>query len=139
MRTDLNRFLQAQEKDYEIALAEIKAGQKRSHWMWYIFPQIKGLGLSETSKYYALSDLKEAETYLQHPILGARLREITNALLELPQNDPHIILGYPDDLKLHSCMTLFAQVETTVNSIFRQVIDKFYNGTFDNHTLKILQ
>jgi uncharacterized protein (DUF1810 family) len=102
---DLNRFLIAQERDYEIALTEMKNGRKRSHWMWYICPQIAGLGFSETSKFYALKD--HAEAYLLHPVLGRGLIEISKALLELEDNHATRIFGSPDDLKLKSSMTLF--------------------------------
>src|ERR1700709_704106 len=105
---DLSRFLTAQEKDYATALAEIKNGRKRSHWMWYIFPQIAGLGFSETSRFYALKDQAEAEAYLQHPVLGSRLIEISKALLEIEDNHATRIFGNPDDLKLKSSMTLFS-------------------------------
>ena len=102
---DLERFVKAQERDYSIALWEIQCGRKRSHWMWYIFPQLVGLGLSSTSQYYAISSIQEAQEYLAHPILGPRLVEICNALLNLESNDAYVIMGSPDDLKLHSCMT----------------------------------
>lgn len=137
-RQSLNRFLTAQERDYETALAEIKGGRKRSHWMWYIFPQIAGLGFSETSKFYAIKDRAEAEAYLQHPVLGKRLIEISNALLELEDNHATRIFGSPDDLKLKSSMTLFAALPDT-DPVFGQVLAKFYNGIHDWETLRLLE
>ncbi|MGI8635585.1 MAG: DUF1810 domain-containing protein [Segetibacter sp.] len=134
---NLTRFIKAQESDYEIALSEIKSGRKQSHWMWYIFPQIQGLGFSETSKYYAIKDISEAEEFLKHPVLGKRLIEICNELLKLPSNDANRIFGSPDDLKLKSSMTLFGSLET--NPVFQQVLDKFFNGTKDNKTLNIIE
>ncbi len=104
----LQRFLDAQQGVYEIALSEIKKGRKRSHWMWFIFPQIHGLGFSETSRFYAIKNIHEAAEYLQHPVIGKRLIEISNALIDLPTNEAHFIFGNPDDLKLKSSMTLFA-------------------------------
>lgn len=104
--------------------------------MWFIFPQLKGLGRSSTSMYYGLDGFEEAREYLKDSILGARLREITKALLILPDNNPHSIFGSPDDMKLRSCMTLFDMIEP--NFIFRQVIDKFFQGQLDNRTLSIL-
>src|SRR5690606_9372512 len=137
MENSLKRFLDAQEKDYAVALSEIKNGRKKSHWIWYIFPQIIGLGFSETSRYYAIKDLEEAETYLKHPVLGERLVQISNALLDLPGNDAHKIFGSPDDLKLKSSMTLFASIENT-NPVFSKVLDKFFKGETDFKTLRIL-
>jgi uncharacterized protein (DUF1810 family) len=134
---NLQRFIDAQKDAFPIALAEIKHGKKRSHWMWYIFPQIKGLGLSETSKFYAVNDLSEAEAFLQHPLLGGRLVEICNELLALDSNDAHAIFGSPDDSKLKSSMTLFAAVDNAP-PVFQLVLDKFFNGTKDTQTLNIL-
>ena len=137
MTNSLKRFLDAQEKDYAVALSEIKNGRKKSHWIWYIFPQIQGLGFSETSRYYAIKDLEEAESYFNHPVLGERLVQISNALLDLPGNDAHKIFGSPDDLKLKSSMTLFASIENT-NPVFSKVLDKLFNGEPDFKTLRIL-
>ncbi len=134
---NLQRFLDAQARDYATALAEIKAGRKRSHWMWYIFPQIQGLGFSEISRHYALQDLAEAAAYLQHPLLGRRLEEIARALLGLPGHSATAVLGTPDDLKLRSSMTLFAQVPGA-SPVFQQVLDKFFGGLADPHTLRQL-
>jgi uncharacterized protein (DUF1810 family) len=133
---NLHRFLEAQSSSYQTALAEIKNGRKRSHWMWFIFPQIQGLGLSETARFYAIADAQEAKNYLAHPVLGARLLEICQALLGLASSNAHDIFGSPDDLKLKSSMTLFAALQT--EPIFQQVLDKFYQGASDNKTLSIL-
>jgi uncharacterized protein (DUF1810 family) len=133
----LERFKKAQEDDYEIALNEIKSGRKRSHWMWYIFPQIAGLGMTETSRLYAIKDIREATDYLMDKELGTRLTNICKALLELETNDPHEIFGSPDDLKLQSSMTLFEAVPATF-PVFGQVLDKFYGGDRDERTLQIL-
>src|SRR5687768_7508760 len=113
MPHNLQRFITAQQNDYPAALAEIKQGRKRSHWMWYIFPQIAGLGFSETSRYYALKNIAEAQEYLNHPILGSRLIEICTVLLKLPTNNATHVFGSPDDLKLRSCITLFAVLQHT--------------------------
>ncbi|HQX04838.1 MAG TPA: DUF1810 domain-containing protein [Flavobacterium sp.] len=139
MEDGLNRFLKAQEINYKTALAEIKSSRKRSHWMWYIFPQLKGLGVSETSKYFGIKDLYEAKEYLNHPILGARLKEITNELLTLNESNPKIIFGSPDDKKLKSCMTLFSMVDDSNNCIFIKIIQKFFDGNFDVKTLILIE
>jgi uncharacterized protein (DUF1810 family) len=134
---DLERFVNAQEVSYQTALREIKEGCKRSHWMWYIFPQIAGLGLSPTAQYYAICDLQEAVRYLKHPILGPRLIEMSRELLKLNTNNPTQILGCPDDLKLRSCMTLFS-IAKPEETVFTDVLHKFYNGEKDELTLRIL-
>ncbi len=139
MEKELNRFLKAQENDYKIALAEIKSGRKRSHWMWYVFPQLKGLGKSETSAYYGIKDLNEAKEYLNHSILGARLKEITNELLTLNESNPKIIFGSPDDKKLKSSMTLFSIVDDSNNPIFKKIIQRYFDGTVDDKTLKLIE
>jgi uncharacterized protein (DUF1810 family) len=133
----LQRFLDAQKADYEIALSEIKGGKKRSHWMWYIFPQIHGLGFSETSKLYAIKSLDEAKEFLNHPVLGKRLMEISKALLDLSSNDAHAVFGSPDDIKLKSSMTLFASLSNT-DPVFQSVLEKFFDGGKDDKTLKII-
>ena len=138
MNFNLERFLNAQQKDYQIALSEIRSGRKRSHWMWYIFPQIDGLGQSETSIFYAIKNMEEAKKYLNHSVLGHRLREISAALLNLGENNARLIFGSPDDLKLKSCMTLFAQVDENKDRIFRKVLDKFFGGHFDRRTLELI-
>jgi len=133
----LNRFMDAQQRDYAIALAEIKQGRKRSHWMWYIFPQIKGLGYSETSKYYAIDDLDEAEEFLKHPVLGKRLVAVCNELLQLQSTDAYQVFGSPDDIKLRSSMTLFASVPDAP-AVFSAVLQKFFAGKLDELTLKVI-
>jgi uncharacterized protein (DUF1810 family) len=139
MENDLNRFLTAQEDHYENALSEIKSGRKTSHWMWFIFPQFKDLGFSETSKFYSIKSLKEAEEYLNHPILGARLKEITEFLLDLDENDAYKIFGRPDNNKLNSCMTLFSKVDESDEKLFDKVIAKFFNNESDEATKKLLE
>ena len=138
MVNNLERFINAQEKNYDTAFAEIVQGRKRSHWMWYIFPQLQGLGFSTTSIYYAIKDIREAEAFLKHPVLGERLIQICNALLELPANDANKIFGNPDDMKLKSSMTLFAAVPGT-DPVFNSVLNKFFNGSKDNKTIEILK
>ena len=133
----IDRVIQAQKDIYSNALEEIKAGRKRSHWMWFVFPQINGLGHSMTSIFFSITDINEAKLYLDHPVLGSRLREICQALLEMGNNDPHSIFGSPDDMKLRSCMTLFDVVEP--DSIFAKVLEKFFHGKKDNRTLTILK
>ena len=139
MEKDLNRFLEAQRSNYNIALEEIKNGRKINHWIWYIFPQIKGLGSSWYSQYYGIKDIDEAKDYLKHPILGGRLKEISNALLQLDQTDAKIIFGGLDAMKVKSCMTLFAEISDTEDNIFKNVIEKFYNGKFDHKTLNLIR
>jgi len=135
---DLNRFKKAQKMDYPIALEEVKSGRKTSHWIWYIFPQLKGLGFSGMSDYYGIDGLDEAKEYLADPLLKSHLIEISEALLNTGGNDPSEIFGYPDDLKVHSSMTLFAIADSSV-AVFRQVLDRFYNGKEDQGTLRILK
>jgi len=137
MATGLDRFKEAQKRDFDIALKEVKAGHKRSHWMWYIFPQLAGLGMTATSQYYAIKNIKEATDYLMDNDLGTRLTEICKALLELETNDPNKIFGSPDDLKLFSSMTLFNAVPATF-PVFGEVLDKFYGGNLDMRTLELL-
>jgi uncharacterized protein (DUF1810 family) len=134
---NLERFITAQETDYAIALSEIKDGRKQSHWMWYVFPQVLGLGYTSTSILYAIKDLDEAAAYLQHDILGRRLIEICNALLSLETNDAHQIFGSPDNMKLRSSMTLFALVPGA-DTVFQSVLNKFFNGRKDDKTLQLL-
>jgi uncharacterized protein (DUF1810 family) len=134
---DLQRFVEAQEASYQQALSEIRMGRKQSHWMWYIFPQVKGLGSSSMAQRYAIREIGEAEEYLQHPILGSRLIEISSALLELQTNDAYQVFGSPDNMKLHSSMTLFASVSAG-NDVFKKVLEKFFQGQRDQATLKML-
>lgn len=139
MNTDdsLKRFLEAQARDYHIALTEIRTGQKRSHWMWYIFPQVAGLGHSEMTKRFAIKDLREATAYLGHPVLGPRLTEISQALLKLPGGNAARVMGSPDDLKLRSSMTLFSLVPGA-DPVFRSVLEKYFDGEMDAATLQLL-
>lgn len=135
--SDLKRFKDAQAYSYNAALQEIRKGRKRSHWMWYIFPQIQGLGQSAISRRYAIADLQEAKEYLQDEVLGSRLEEISRAALELETNDPLEVFGYPDNLKLRSSMTLFEAADPD-NELFGKVLDKYFNGDRDTLTLNIL-
>lgn len=135
MQLTLDRFLNAHGTGYETALEELRSGRKESHWIWFLFPQIRGLGRSVTAQYFEIQSRQEARDYWAHPVLSAHLATLCRALLEL--DDPiGQILGYPDDLKLRSCMTLFSEV--TGDALFRQVLDKFYNGQPDPLTLEIL-
>ena len=134
----LDRFLAAQEHVYDIAFMEIRRGKKRSHWMWYIFPQLRGLGRSQMSFIFGIADLEEAKKYLAHPMLGGRLIEITNALLSLDGKSAEEIFGEIDSQKLHSSMTLFAATSDE-NSVFQNVIDMYFNGEQDTKTLEILK
>jgi uncharacterized protein (DUF1810 family) len=134
---DLNRFVRAQERDFAQALAEIRAGEKRSHWMWYIFPQIDGLAFSSTSKHYAIKSVEEAKAYLNDPILGPRLVACAEAVLRVEGRSAAEIFGWPDDLKSRSSMTLFACV-TPPGSVFDRVLAKYYDGVGDGKTLALL-
>jgi uncharacterized protein (DUF1810 family) len=134
---ELIKFLDAQNQVYLKALSEIKNGKKETHWMWYIFPQIIGLGSSETAQYYGIKDLNEATAYLQHPILGKHLIEISEEVLNLNGKNASEIFGTPDDLKLRSCMTLFANVKNA-DSVFQKVLAKYFKGLADDLTLQLL-
>lgn len=134
---DLHRFLAAQEGVYTSVLSELRSGRKRSHWMWFIFPQIDGLGHSSTSRYYAIKSVEEARQYLSHAVLGRRLSECSEAVYSVQGRSASEIFGFPDDLKLHSSMTLFAQVGGP-DSIFAKVIEKYYGGQPDKRTLGLL-
>jgi len=134
---DLARFVRAQDGVYAQVLAELRDGRKRSHWMWFIFPQIEGLGTSPMAKRFAISGRDEAAAYLQHPLLGPRLRECTKLLIATPDRSIESILGYPDDLKFHSSMTLFARTAAD-NTDFVAALDKFYQGALDRLTLERL-
>ena len=135
---DLDRFIKAQEQTYEQALSEIRSGHKRSHWIWYIFPQIKGLGFSFASEYYGIDGLGEARAYMENLILRKRLLEMSKAILELSSSDARDVMGYPDDLKLRSSMTLFAETSPEY-SVFQKVLDKFFDGDKDIKTLELLK
>lgn len=137
IKYNLNRFLEAQETKFQDALSEIRNGKKQTHWMWFIFPQIDGLGMTETTKFYAIKDITEASLFVQYPVLGKRLIEITKALLDIEGKTANEILGKPDDRKLKSCMTLFGSLKGA-NPIFQKVLDKYYEGTKDEKTLQLL-
>ncbi|MBL7812685.1 MAG: DUF1810 domain-containing protein [Bacteroidetes bacterium] len=130
----LQRFIHAQETLYPYVLEELKRGRKTGHWMWFIFPQLKGLGHSSTADHYGIRDLEEAAEYLQHPVIGRRLVQVSNVLLSLSGRTATQIFGSPDDLKLRSCMTLFSRVPGA-DPVFQQVLDRFYNGLPDKRTL----
>ncbi len=133
---NLTRFIQAQNRDYDTALAEIRAGKKASHWMWYIFPQLKGLGRSSTSEYYGLSGIKEAQAYLSDPILKARLIEITDAVIAHKDKSAEEIFGGIDAKKLRSCMTLFSIAAPDI-PLFDAVLEQFFDGKPDRNTLRL--
>ena len=131
---DLERFVQAQENVYPTALAELRAGRKRSHWMWFIFPQIEGLGRSDMAQRYAIRSADEAAAYAAHPLLGARLRACAQAVLDHADEDVDAIFGHPDNLKFHSSMTLFADVAPD-EAVFQDCLDTFFDGRADEATL----
>ena len=135
---DLQRFVDAQAQTYDQALAELRAGEKRTHWMWFVFPQIAGLGRSATAQHFAISGLDEARAYLAHPVLGPRLVESARAVLSHPDRTAREIMGSPDDLKLRSSMTLFAHAAPD-QPVFRQVLDHYFDGTEDDATTSRLQ
>ncbi len=137
-RFGLNRFVQAQEEVYPRALAELKLGRKRSHWMWFIFPQVDGLGYSSTARFYAIKNKDEAKEYLDHALLGKRLMECAEALMKIEGKSATEIFGYPDDLKLRSSMTLFASV-APADSLFSRVLGQYFGGEPDQRTLELLQ
>jgi uncharacterized protein (DUF1810 family) len=140
---DLSRFLEAQAGCYARVLAELGAGEKASHWMWFIFPQVQGLGSSPMARRYALSGLAEAHAYLEHPTLGARLRECTRAVLAVKGRTAHEIFGSPDDLKLRSCLTLFAAAAASGPGadahVFGEALGKYYGGEPDPRTLELVK
>ncbi|EPE94791.1 DUF1810 domain-containing protein [Rhizobium grahamii] len=134
---NLDRFVDAQNGVYERALSELRAGRKRSHWMWFIFPQIAGLGTSAMAEKYAIRSAEEAAAYLADPVLGSRLRRCVDAILGIDGLSAREVFGSPDDLKLRSSMTLFAAISDH-GSPFHQVIDRFYLGEFDERTIQLL-
>lgn len=134
---DLMRFLDAQNKLYLSALSEIKKGKKESPWMWFIFPQLKGLGSCDTSKFYEIKNVDEAIAFLEHPILGKHLVEITSELVKTESKKAIDIFGNQDNEKLHSCMTLFASIQNT-EPIFEEILDKYFDGSSDDQTLQLL-
>lgn len=133
----LQRFLEAQERVYDAVLGELRAGRKSSHWIWFIFPQITGLGRSGTAQTFAMTSLEEAKAYLQHPVLGPRLRECTQLVLDVNGRTAEQIFGYPDHLKFRSCMTLFMTASTD-NAVPRGALLKYFDGKPDTLTLDIL-
>ena len=133
----LDKYVSAQARDYDDALREIRSGRKRTHWIWYIFPQLDGLGYSPTAQYYGIRDLEQAMDYMAHPVLGPRLVEISTALLGLESSNPSAVMGYPDDLKLCSCMTLF-ELAAPEEPVFARVLEKYYGGRRDSLTLRLL-
>jgi uncharacterized protein (DUF1810 family) len=134
---NLSRFIEAQEQSYPVALAELQRGRKRSHWMWYIFPQLSGLGRSATAQYYAIKSLAEARDYLDHPVLGPRLVECAETVMVIQGRTAHEILGSPDDMKLRSCATLFACVAPE-GAVFERLLDQYFQGERDEQTLRLL-
>ena len=134
---NLKRFVDAQAPVYAQVCAELTAGRKRSHWMWFIFPQIKGLGVSPTAQFYAIASRAEAEAYLAHPVLGPRLRECTQLVLDVAGRSAHDVFGSPDDLKFRSCVTLFGDVAAD-NALFQAALRKYFNGEPDRRTIEIL-
>ena len=135
---NLKRFLDAQEKDYMIALQEIKNGKQNSHWMWYIFPQIVGLGLSSTSRYYAIANIDEAKEYMRNPVLKAHMLEICETLLQLNNKDANKIFGYPDNMKLKSSMTLF-EAAAPEYEVFKEVLEQYFQGKRDEKTMHVIR
>ncbi|WP_448108645.1 DUF1810 domain-containing protein [Pseudomonas azerbaijanoccidentalis] len=134
---NLQRFIQAQDPVFNRVQAELNAGHKRSHWMWFVFPQFAGLGGSEMSRRYAIRSREEAQAYLEHPLLGARLRTCTQEVLNIQQRSVKAIFGHPDDLKFHSSMTLFAQVAAD-DSPFHQALNQYFHGILDDWTLSLM-
>ena len=135
---DLIRFVNAQDKSYESALSELRLKKKRSHWMWYIFPQVEGLGHSSTSKRYSIKSLEEAKRYMSHPVIGARLIECTVVVLNIEERSAKEVFGLPDNMKLKSSMTLFDYISES-GSVFALVLDKFYGGVRCAKTLQLLK
>ena len=136
MQYDLQRFLDAQAPVYESVLAELRAGRKRSHWMWFIFPQLAGLGHSEMARRFAIASLAEARAYLAHPVLGSRLRECARLVNAVEGRSIQEIFGYPDNLKFHSCVTLFARATATASTdVFDGALRKYFDGNPDVETL----
>ncbi len=138
MAYDFDRFVAAQDPIYDTALAELEAGRKRSHWMWYIFPQIEGLGVSQTSAFYAISGKEEAMAYLAHPVLGPRLVECTRATLPHAENGANALFDHPDDLKFQSSISLFSRAKPA-DPVFHQALDAFFGGVACQRTLETLR
>lgn len=134
---DLSRFTTEHKRSFDRALAEIKRGKKQTHWMWYIFPQVSGLGSSYMAVFFSIKSMAEARAFIEDEYLGGNLRTISSALLSLESNDPRAVMGFPDDMKLRSSMTLFLRA-TDDNEVFRAVLDKFFGGEEDPKTLEML-
>ena len=139
MDWNLERFKRQQAGDYETALEEVRRGRKRSHWIWYIFPQLKGLGRSQMADYYGISGLEEAKAFLKDPLLHDHLVEISRALLDLLERNPERVFGWPDVLKVCSCMTLFERASEGKEEVFSEVLEAFYGGRRDRRTLELLE
>lgn len=137
-RYDLDRFVEIQAEVYTEVLRELRAGQKTGHWMWFIFPQIAGLGRSPMAERFAISSLEEARAYLDHPVLGKRLRECTQAVMDVEGKTAHAVFGFPDEMKFRSCMTLFARAATD-DEIFGEVLEKYFSGESDRLTVEKLK
>lgn len=136
---DLKRFLTAQAPVYTRVFGELTEGRKRSHWMWFIFPQLRGLGSSDTAQFYGISSIEEARAYLDHPVLGERLRLCTSAVLDLASHSIHAIFGSPDDMKFRSSMTLFELAAGDYDNVFRQALAKYCGGLPDERTLAMVR
>lgn len=134
----LSRFLSAQQNIYTEVVKELRAGKKTSHWMWFVFPQIEGLGHSQTAKFYSIKNIEEAKEYIKHPVLGERLLECSNILLNINKKSADEIFGYPDNLKLKSCMTLFKYVASE-QKVFANVLEKYFADIQDEQTINILE
>lgn len=134
---DLQRFVDAQDPVWNVVVKELKAGRKQTHWMWFVFPQLAGLGRSATAQHFGIADLTEAELYLSHEVLGPRLKKAAQLTLAVDGSTVDEIFGYPDNLKLHSSMTLFAEA-TKGQSVFVEVLQKYFSGEFDGATLDLL-
>ena len=136
---DLQRFVTAQAPVFEIALAELRAATKRSHWMWFVFPQLRGLGRSSTAQFYGIASLDEARSYLAHPLLGPRLVLCTEMVVEIERPSLHAIFGSPDDMKFRSCATLFSLVADGADNSFRRALDRWCEGRPDERTLALIR
>jgi uncharacterized protein (DUF1810 family) len=136
---NLSRFLEAQAPLYATALAELQAGHKRTHWIWFVLPQLRGLGSSHNATYYGIENAAEAAAYLAHPVLGARLRECVAAIMAHKDKSAHAMLGSPDDAKFRSCLTLFREVAAPDDRLWQDALDQFYAGEPDPATLRLLE
>lgn len=136
---DLHRFVEAQDPVIATVLAELAAGRKQSHWMWFVFPQLQGLGRSPTAQFYAIASRDEARAYLDHPVLGPRLQRCTQTVLGVDGRSANAIFGVPDDLKFHSSMTLFAEAAGTEETLFRRALDRFFEGRKDPGTMALIE